>query len=390
MGTPRSPWRRPAPGIVAAALLVVAGCAPPVYLAPKAGTVPFATSTAPAPGQAGARPFRNAPAAGAPTLAVRPLVDARPDAERTRGSSWVPAGNGYTGDAETRDDRWRRPVVRLATDALARALAATGRFRSVRRIAGAATPRADYVLTGRLRRLRGWERYHVVRGNPPRIIEGLGDAFVDRIEIVARRTGRLAFVGEAGALLDGTPAALDPYRLARRAYAKAVKALARRVARADLAHADLKRTVRLAAAARGDLDALLGHLPAGWSGRRLTPGLPPGWRGRPTCGRVRLTDRTRTFFNPSLGAYHPGVTLWRCPATFRGATHLSDPKAPRWPAELLGVGPGGRPWLVRALGETSWPSARGDLRRFLGLAPPPPGLPVLRLPVQPRGGAPRR
>ena len=219
----------------AAALALAAGCAPPVYLAPRAGTVPLAA----------AAPAAATPAPGAPSLAVRLLVDDRPATERAPASGYVRDGYGWTGDAHTRDDRWRAPVRRLATEALARALAATGRFARVRVVTGAAHPKADYVLTGRLRRLRGWIRYHVERGTPPKVLERFGDAFVDRVEIVARRSGRLAFVGEAGALLDDRVQGVDPYAAARLAFRRAVAGLVRRVAAADLAHAHLARRVHL-------------------------------------------------------------------------------------------------------------------------------------------------
>ncbi len=229
------------------------------------------------------------------------------------------------------------------------------------------------------------------RGTPAQVRERLGDVFVDRVEIVARRTGRLAFVGEAGALLDDRKATVDPYAAARLAFHRALAGLARRVAAADLAHAHLARRVHLDPAARGDAAALLDALPPGWHGRRRGPGRPPGWIGAPGCAHLRLEDGTRRFYNPSLGTYAPRIDLWRCPAAFRGHTDLSGPNAAAYPAELLGVGHAGAAWLIRGLGETSWPDARPALRRFLGLAAPPPGLPVLRLPLQGRaGGAPSR
>lgn len=352
--------------------LLAAACAgPPVWETPRRGSVRFP-----------ALPSPHLAAAG-PRLAVQTLEDARPRTQREALSSWLEEQDGYTGEAVTRDVAWPAPVARLASDALAAHLAATGRFGAVRRIDAGEAPQAEYVLTGRLRRLRGWQAYRVEKDAPPRVLEALGDVFIDRIEIVERATGRLVFVGQVGALIETPPAVLDPYALAHAAFGRAAEELASEVSGADLARADLARKVRLEPGEPTDLAGLLRQPPQGWVGAAGGSAAPFGWDGGPGCATAHLEDRTRWFFHPRLGRYHPWVDLWVCPSGYRAHIRLSGPDGARFPATFLGLDGEGRPVFVRSLGATSWPGAEDDVSRALGLSRPAGAGPVLEVPAAP-------
>lgn len=358
--------RRLAVPAILAAVLVDGGCVPPVYVAPLPGTV--------------APPALAAAARGTgPTLSVRALDDVRPMTQRIQGSSWIPDRTGWTGEAVTVDASWTVPPASFATRTLAAALSSTGRFARVLVLDPGAAAHTDLVLEGRLRRLKGVVRYHVARGEKPRIERALGDVFVDRIEVVERATGRLAFAGQAGAQLTRHPKAVDPYALARAAMTRAADDLAAEVAHTDLSHARLARSVSIDPAARGTLDSLAAALPTGWRLVTRAPSAPPGWDGPPTCRTLRLVDETRRYYNPSLGHYRASLDVWACPAGWAARLHLGDGGA-RYPAELLGRTKAGAPVFELHLGESTWKDAAPAVRRYLALVPPPAGPPVLRVP----------
>ncbi len=315
--------------------------------------------------------------AGAPSLTVVTFRDGRPAFHRdARPSSWKEAG-GITGEAVTREDAWAAPLPVLAADDLAARLRASGRFSRVRRAGPGEASQTDLVLRARLRRLRGYQGYHVAPDGAVEIVTGFGEAFLDAIEIVDPRTGALRFLGQAGAKV-GPGSRLEPFVLARRAWDEAAEALVDRIV-ADPLDRSLQRTVGLEAGRRGDLGSLLSSLPPGWevAGGPATS-LPAGWRlahrtpGSPSveagCRGVVLQDPTRRFYQPQLGTYTPALTLWICPAGWRLGL-VAGSRAPRFYAEVVGRLPGGASLFVLRLGKSSWPRAAQEILAFLGGEP---------------------
>ena len=300
-------------------------------------------------------------------VAVRTFLDARPAHHRTARPIHRREYGGITGEAVTRDDRWARPPAELFSDVLAEALASSGLFRGVVRVEGDAPTAAEYELSGRLRRFRGWQAYRVEPESRPRVLKSLGDVFADRIVLRHRPSGRTVFIGKLGAMVRRWPA-LDPYALARWAAFEAVRAFLEDLSRAR-PEARLAEVVHLGPGA-GDPPALFSSLPAGWRARPIGPEAPEGWRGPARCRAYYLDDETRRFFHPLLGRYHPALRLWLCPPHYRARLRTAPGERARFPADLLGLRPDGAAVFVLSLGQTSWPAAEAEITRFLSLSRP--------------------
>jgi hypothetical protein len=371
-------------------VLAAAGaCAgPPVYRPPPGGSQVLT----------GPRHDEDATArseAAGPTLAVVTLEDARPQHHRLALSSWLEEYDGYTGEAMTRDRAYRGAVDEMASDALADALRATGRFAEVRRVSQADRADADLVLDGRLRRLRGWQAYRVEKDAPARILESIGDVFIDEVVIIEAKTGRIVFIGQTGAMLEEPPDDVDPYAAAQAAFEAAAVHLAERVAKVDFEAADLSHEVHLEATRSGGVEALLVSLPPGWIGAEDPATVPAGWAADTPCAAYRFEDATRWFFHPRLGFYRPNLALWACPPGWQGEMRLGGDDPERFPASVVGFDADGGAWIALTLGKTSWPGATQQVVRFLSLrAPgteqvfslPPDGG---EAPVSPEGPPPR-
>ncbi|MDF1565257.1 MAG: hypothetical protein P1V51_19630 [Deltaproteobacteria bacterium] len=341
---------------------------PPVYESPRRGSIPLALE---------AEAAAPTPPGEGPVLAVQTLVDARPDFHREALPSWLAEQGGFTGEAPTRESAWAGDLAALATDDLVERLRRSGRFARVVRVeVVGAVPEGALLLKGRLRRLRGFQGYHVKKGQAPELVVSLGSAYLDEVELGDPRSRQLYFLGQAGARIDAADR-LDPFALARAAWARAANSLVERIVAADLER-PLQREVGLDPGARGELVALVEGLPGRWRLDESAPAdRPPGWTGAGDCGSVALEDPSRTFYQPQLGHYRPRLRLWICPPQVQLALRLSE-DGPRFPAELIGSLKGA-PVLLLALGKSSWPGARAEILRFLG-AEPLAG-PILRWPM---------
>ncbi len=374
---PSSGQRAWAPGLAGLLLLGLGSAAcltgPPVYESPRRASMALALS------EAGIPPTRPKVSAQAkPALAVMALVDARPAFHREALPTYLREEGGWTGEAPTRESAWRAPLARLATDDLVERLRRSGRFSRVDRVevVGAVAPDA-LLLRARLRRLRGFQGYHVDRGTPPVLVVNLGEAYLDEVELGDPRTRKLLFLGQAGARIDRAEQ-LDPFALGRAAWAEAAGSLVERIAAEALIEVRA-REVHLPGESRGDLTSLLEALPPAWIVDAAAPArAPPGWVGAGDCRAVALVDASRTFYQPQLGHYRPNLHFWICNPQVHLALRLTD-EGPRFPAELVGSLEGA-PVLFLGLGKTSWPGAPAEILRYLG-ADSLDG-PVLRWPMR--------
>ncbi len=365
--------------VIAVVLLLLACSRPPLYRSPPGGSQELFRASQTNGLEDGEERRPPEPSVNGPSIAVITLEDARPARDKEALSSWLAEHGGYTGEAVTRDMAYRRPLTELASDALARALADTGKFSEVKRVS---RPRRagdyDLVLTGRLRRLRGWQAYRVESDRSSRVIESMGDVFLDEMHISDSRTGKLVFIGQTGAMLEEIPETVDPYAVARTAFVEALGALAEQVEKSDL-NQTVSVEVRMRDESRGGLDDLLESLPEGWSGRRMDLEVPAGWSGEPRCRKFHFADDTRVNYHPRLGFFSPEIEMWSCRADWAGEMDLGG-EGVRYHATVIGSSPDGGAVLILSLGKSSWPDAIEDLARYLDLAPPE-GEPVFSLPM---------
>ncbi len=317
-------------------------------------------------------------AAGTSTMVVVTLEDARSDEHRDGMTSWIEEHDGFTGEATTGDKAYSRPVADMASDALADALIATGRFENVVRASSKSEKTGDLFLCGRIRRLRGWQAYRVDESQPTRLLESMGDVFIDDVTI-SDKVGRTLFLGQTGAMLKEKPAEVDPYLVAQQALDEALIELASSIAGSDLDE-ELEHEVSLPESLGGDVDDLLFELPGHWTGARTEATRPLGWKAKSACPAVRLKDGSRRFFHPRMSFYSPSIDLWFCEKGWSGEIGLSGDQEDRFPAEVIGFTAEGEAVLALSLGKTSWPTAFADLYGYLGLVPAPTQ-PVMRLPI---------
>lgn len=322
-------------------------------------------------------------------IAILPFTDARAPEEVAAGAD----GFEYRGVEldHTPLERLDAPFEQL-TEVVARHLAAARTFRQVILVRSLEqAPEADLVLEGRVRRASGY-----VESRPPPKATGrpadervvLAEVLLSELRVRAvERPDRVLFRMDAGWSIyeprrspDGPP---DPWSILGEALFAAIGDLEHELSRADLSgRVVLAERVELAETATSSA-AAWPPPPAGWRvARTSTSSSPHGWRSAAAeCALFELEELQRKRFHRVLGPYHAAVRLWSCPPELA----LSYDARVELPARYLGDGAGGQRYFLGAVGESSWPTAERDLRRFLGITPP-----ANRHTFELRGAGPRR
>jgi hypothetical protein len=349
--------------LLAAALSGLAACAGSARIPYEHGAVPSRASPA--------HPLR---------VAIVPLADAR-DAREAPDEDGLYLYNGLSYRGTDLGALAGDPMAQV-TEVLARHLAQARVFAQVILVlTSEQAPEADLVLTGKLRRLRGYVEAAPPgkeSGRPPEERQVLAEALLEDLELRPRQGGPRIRLDVGWSVVDTRRVAPDgvepnPWVLASEALRVALDDLTRELTAADLSGAfEVQERVQLdlppvATASAAVFGRLPEAPPPGWRAvRTSTAAQPDGWRGQPGCAQVVLQAQQSLRFSRSLGPYRPEVSLWACPQ----ALHLSFDARSDFPARLLGHA-GGRWYLSRAVGKTNWPDAEAQIAQHLGLAPPP-------------------
>ncbi|MCK6552819.1 hypothetical protein L6R52_43750 [Myxococcota bacterium] len=314
-------------------------------------------------------------------IAIVPFVDAR----TVDDGSDDAAGFDYQGhDFEhTRlDDLQGAPLDRV-TEVVARHLAQARLFAQVILVRSIdQAPEADLVLSGRLRRLRGY-----VEAKPPKPESGrpanermvLAEVLLEDLEVRDAKTGVVvASIDAGGALYEARRHATDrpppdPWDVLGEVLFHAVSELAAELEAADLSGAVVvpARVALSLAPIEPTTVAPFGALgaspPEGWSATRTsTAARPHGWKATTAgCLSLELEQKQTLRFHRVLGSYHPSAVLWACPTTIG----LVIDDHVELPAKYLGTKAGLR-YFLHKVGESSWPKAEEELRSYLGVPPP--------------------
>ncbi len=311
-------------------------------------------------------------------VAILPFDDARlptepPDAD----GRYVFRRREYLGTAL--ENLAGRPVDRV-TEVLARHLAKRRMFAQIVLVRDRSqAPDADLILSGKIRRLRGY-----VEAEPPpkdsgrRPNERMVLAEVVLKDLILRAPdGRPVLHADAGwsifetRTVDPETDPPDPWAVMSEALRVAVADFVALVDGADLSgRFEARPEVTMApptatATATSPWADLGARAPYGWRATMESDGVPVGWDGARRCPQFSFRWRQTRRFNRTMGPYQPRVRLWACA---KEASYAMD-RTVDFPAELLGDGPGAR-YFLWALGETNWPRARQEVRAALGIVAP--------------------
>jgi hypothetical protein len=310
-------------------------------------------------------------------VAVLPFTDARTaddgpdDAER-----FVYQGVEYV--HTELDDLKGSPLARI-TELVGRHLAASRAFAQVILVREKEqAPEADLILTGRVRRMRGY-----VEAEPPNKKSGrpqderlvLAEVVLADIEVHDAKDDRGALLSaDVGWSMHeprtAKPNVPDPWAVLSEALFHAVSDLVVELQAADLsgAHIVKDKVAFSAATSTATFGALAEHPPEGWRFvESSTAAAPLGWTAATAaCTEARLEQRQTLRFHRVLGSYRPALTLWACPARIA----LSYNALEEFPARYLGERADGSRYFVRALGESNWPGAVKEIAGHLALEPP--------------------
>ena len=314
-------------------------------------------------------------------VAILPLADLRPAAERTRARRFVYRGREYVG---TRIGALPAPPMFEVTEIVARHLARVRVFAQVVLVRDADqgwSEDADLLLRGAVYRLRGYAEARPPpedSGRVPHERRVLAEVFLKNLTL-ENRHGQTVMSSDAGWAVsearhlgpDGHEP--DPWRVLADAMQVALTRWTDEVAGADLSGRFIVRgRVQLGAgtatATPGRPFGMLSALqPEGWRFvHTSTSARPVGWRGPERCraGHFGLAQTVR--FHRVLGPYQPRVELWACPER-----HVFEYDGRvDFPARVLGRN--GESWYFSlALGESNWPDAEAQIAAHLGLEPPP-------------------
>ncbi len=306
-------------------------------------------------------------------VAIEPFVDARgADAGEDAAS-----GFSYRGTELTHTDLGdlaRSPGVEI-TQVVARHLALGRVFRQVVLVLRASqAPEADLVLTGRVRRARGYVGANPTSTTGPDRRTVMAEVLLEGVELrEPRGANRTLLAADVGwSILEerpGEPELPSPWSVLADGLRVTVDQLQDVVESADLSgEYFVRESVAPTATGTVAFVALSDVAPFGWRGvADLGPKAPLGWdTDAPRCEQFRFVERQQVHFHRALGPYRPTVILWRCPRTAR---MRYDPMT-ELPAEFLGVDRSGANILIHAVGRTNWPTARADLLQLLALTPP--------------------
>lgn len=298
-------------------------------------------------------------------VALPPLRDAREVREAPDGAgAYVYRGELYRG---TNLD-WLRPSpMNHLTRRFAQALLQTGVFAELVLVESAdAAARADLVLTGSVRRARGYVQRDPAQGADPWV---LGEVVLDELELRDARTGAVRVSGGTGwSIWEQRPAPADPWAVLADALDRATAELSQVLVDADLKRFEVANAVRVPRPIEPPVSPAAAT-PDGWRHAvTSTASAPRGWTGAARCRREALAQQQALRFHRILGPYRPEVVLWRCPSDVR----LRWSPRVELPAVLMGSDDEGRWWFGSALGQSNWPEPLAQLTEALALAPPPP------------------
>ena len=309
-------------------------------------------------------------------VAVVPLVDARTKDDASDDASRFT----YQGVEFVFTDlrRLRGGATRGLTTMLARHLAHARVFAQVILVDAANdAPEADLVLTGQLRRARGYvesEARDEASGKPVDQRTVLAEVFFADLEL--RDTGqqrRVLLRADAGwsvlAEVSSEPEAPTPWTVLSDALRPALDRFTTLVADADLSGAYVVAD-QVALATGTSTTGLFGRLadtgPTGWRWVRTATATPVGWRGDVPCEAANYEAQQSLRFHRALGPYVPTVSLWACPT----GRPLKYDSLEAQPALYIGRGGGRWNYFVRQVGASNWPKAAEQVTAHLGVHPP--------------------
>jgi hypothetical protein len=241
-------------------------------------------------------------------------------------------------------------------------------------------PEADLILTGSVRRMRGYveaQKPAKASGRPENERIVLAEVVLaDVLVRDAKDPKKVMFAGDIGwsvqeKRLEGDNA-IDPWDVLGEALHKALSDFTSELAKADLSGTYVVKPKVELALGPGSAGVTFGDLeaapPEGWRfARTATASEPTGWNASDArCEEVHLEQRQTLRFHRVLGPYRPSVTIWACPSDL----HLSYDAMEEFPASYLGKRADGFHYFARSVGETNWPNALDQIGRHLQLVPP--------------------
>jgi hypothetical protein len=241
-------------------------------------------------------------------------------------------------------------------------------------------PEADLLLSGRLRRMRGYveaDKPPKESGRPENERLVLAEVVLAGIELRdARDPEKVLFDADVGwsvedKRLEGDHP-IDPWGVLAEALYKAVSDLVQEISKADLSGAHVVRARVDLDVGEGGVERAFGDLdsraPEGWRfARTATASEPTGWSASDArCVEARLEQKQTLRFHRLLGPYRPAVMIWACPSDL----HLAYDSLEEFPARYIGDRADGSHYFAWAVGESNWPDAIEQIGRHLGLVPP--------------------
>lgn len=321
--------------------LVLAGCRTPAQIPYDLGSVK--TSAAPAHNL---------------VVAILPLVDARDPAEAPdAGGRYVYNGLSYRG---TRLEDLGPRAMAQVTEVLAQHLAKSRVFAQVILVLNPEqAPEADLVLSGKIRRARGYVEAKAppkASGRTPDSRKVIAEVVLQDLELRPVGGGEPRMVLDVGwsileeRTLHPETGAPDPWHLMSEAMAVSLKDLTAALRTADLSGAFVAaKTVALDTTATSTQAVFHGlKAPLGWALVKTSTAVHPiGWKGAPQCHSMRFEARQSRRFSRVLGPYVPAVEVWACAESVR----LKLVGRSEYPARLVGQ-QGGYWYFTQQLGRS--------------------------------------
>ncbi len=310
-------------------------------------------------------------------VAILPLVDARDPAEAPDARGLY-RYNGLSYRGTRLEDLGPRTTARL-TEVLAQHLARARIFSQVILVLRPEqAPEADLILTGKVRRARGY-----VQASPPTKDSGrspdsrkvIAEVVLQDLELRPTGAGGPRISLDVGwsileeRKLGPKGIGLDPWNLLSEALGVSLRDLSGALRAADLS-GDFVVADKISLQGSATSTQAIFHgiqAPAGWARvNTSTASHPTGWKGQARCSRIRFEAQQSRRFSRVLGPYVPAVQIWGCPKSLP----LKFSGRSEYPARLLGHH-GGHWYFSQQLGRTNWPDAEAQLAAYLQLQPPP-------------------